>query len=165
MQTKAKPIPDGYHTLTPNLTYRDAPRAIEWIKLVFDAAANVCMPDPQGRIVHAELRIGDSMLMLHEETPEWGQISPQTLNGCSGSTFVYLEDVDATFAKAVAAGAKATCPPGDMFWGDRMAKFIDPFGHSWGIATHTVDLTPEAVAKGAEDFFKQMAAMPKPGNA
>ena len=162
MQTKAKPIPDGYHTLTPNLTYRNAPAAIEWLKQVFGATADVCMPDPQGRLVHAELKIGDSVLMLHEEMPDWGQLSPQALNGCSGSTFVYLEDVDATFAKATAAGAQPTCPPSDMFWGDRMAKFIDPFGQSWGIATHKVDLTPEEIAKGSEEFFQQMAATPKP---
>jgi PhnB protein len=162
MQANAKPIPDGYHSLTPNLTYRNAPAAIEWLKKVFDATAAICMPDPQGRIVHAELRIGNSMLMLHEETPDWGQLSPQALNGSSGSTFVYLEDVDATYAKAIAAGAKSTCPPSDMFWGDRMAKVIDPFGHVWGLATHKVDMTPEQMAKGAEDFFKQMCDAPKP---
>jgi uncharacterized glyoxalase superfamily protein PhnB len=158
MSSKAKPIPDGYHSLTPNLTCQNTPRAIDWLKQVFGAVEIMRMPDPTGRIVHAELRIGDSVLMLHEEMPECGQLSPLALKGNGSSTFVYLEDVDATFAKAIAAGAKASSPPTDMFWGDRMAGFTDPFGHSWGIATHVLDMTPEAMQQGAEKFFKEMAA-------
>ena len=162
MATKSKPIPDGFHTLTPNLTYRNAAAAIDWIKNVFGATENMRMADPQGNIVHAELQIGDSVLMVHEEQPAWGALSPQALNGSSGSTFVYLEEVDALYARAIAAGAQSTSPPSDMFWGDRMAKFIDPHGHVWGIATHLADLTPEEMAKGAEEFFKGLADAPKP---
>lgn len=152
-----KPIPEGYHSLTPYLRVRGAGEAIEFYKRVFGAEEIMRMPGPDGKsIMHAELRIGDCMLMLAEEFPSMGALSPLSLNGTGVAIFLYVEDVDAVFQRAVAAGAKVQMPVADMFWGDRYGKLVDPFGHEWDIATHKEDLTPEEVAKAAQQAFAQM---------
>jgi len=144
MAGAVKPIPDGYHTLTPYLTIRDAGRAIEFYQRAFGAG-------------HAELKIGDSIVMLSEESPEMGCHSPASLQGTTGSLFVYVPDVDAAFARAVKAGAKPVVPVSDMFWGDRHGALVDPFGHRWSLATHKEDLTPEQISQRARAAFAQHA--------
>jgi len=155
MAKAAKPVPEGYHTVSPYLVIRNAAKAIEFYQQAFAAEERFRMPGPDGKIMHAELQIGDSIVMLSDEFPEMGAPSPQTLNGTSVSIFLYVEDVDAVFKKAVDAGAKVLMPVADMFWGDRFGKLTDPFGHQWQIATHTEDLTPEEMGKRAEEFSKQ----------
>ncbi|HYE84824.1 MAG TPA: VOC family protein [Vicinamibacterales bacterium] len=142
-----KAIPDGYYSLTPYLYVRGAAEAIEFYKKAFGATETVRMPGPGGKIMHAEVKIGNSMLMLSDENPERGAISPATLKGSGGSIMLYTDDVDKVFKQAVAAGAKSVMEPVDMFWGDRMGNVIDPFGHSWAIATHKEDVTPEEMGK------------------
>ena len=140
-------IPDGYYSLTPYLVISGAAKAIEFYKKVFGAIETVRMPGPGGRVMHAEVKIGNSMLMLSDENPERGHMSPTTRGGTTSSVMLYTDDVDATFKKAVAAGAKADQPPTDMFWGDRMANITDPYGHQWAIATHKEDVSPEEMEK------------------
>lgn len=155
---KAKPIPEGYTTVTSYLALNDAAQAIDFYKKAFGAQEVYRMPGPGGKIMHAELKIGDSMVMLSDEFPEAEGIgSPKSLGGTTTSLHLYVENADAAFDRAVKAGAKALMPVTDMFWGDRYGKVADPFGHQWGIATHTQDLTPEQVQKNAETFFAQMA--------
>lgn len=142
-----KTTPEGYHSMTPYLTVRGAARAIEFYKRAFGAKERMRMPGAEGKIGHAELQIGDSIIMLSDESPEMGSRSPETLGGSASSIFLYVENVDAIVARAVEAGAKVAMPVQDMFWGDRFGRVTDPFGHGWGIATHTEDLTPEEIAK------------------
>jgi len=142
-----KAIPDGYYSLTPYLVIKGAAEAIEFYKKAFGAVETVRMPGPGGRIMHAEVQIGNSMLMLSDENPERGYLSPATRGGNTSSTMLYTDDVDAVFKKAVAAGARADQPPTDMFWGDRMGNITDPFGHSWAIATHKEDVSPEEMGR------------------
>ena len=143
-------IPDGYYSLTPYLVIKGAGDAIEFYKKVFGASELMRMPGPGGRIMHAELKIGNSVLMLADENPERGFLSPPSRGGATGSVMFYTDDVDQTFQAAVAAGAKGDQPPTDMFWGDRMANLTDPFGHSWAIATHKEDVSPEEMQKRAQ---------------
>lgn len=158
MAKRAKAIPDGYHTVTPYLMVRGADRAIEFYKRAFGAEELMRMSGPDGkRIMHAEIKIGDSRIFLSEEFPEMGCRSPESLGGTASSLHLYVEDVDAAFKRAVAAGAQVKMPVADMFWGDRFGKLIDPFGHEWGMATHTEDLTPEEIRERANVFFAQMA--------
>ena len=138
-----KPIPDGYHSVTPYLIVRGAADAIAFYVKAFGAVEIVRMPGPGGKIMHAELKIGDSFVMLADEAPEFMAVGPQTLNGTSVGLCVYLEDVDAAAAKAVAAGAIVERPVIDQFYGDRSGTFRDPFGHKWTLATHKEDVTPE----------------------
>jgi PhnB protein len=153
-----KPIPPGYHTVTPYLTVKGAAQAIEFYKRAFGAQEVERMPGPDGKsVMHAELKIGDSIVMLSDEFPQMGTRSPQTLGGSSGYLFLYVSDVDAAFKRAVDAGAKATMPPADMFWGDRFAKVSDPFGHEWGMATHKEDLSPEEIRKRGQAEMAKMA--------
>jgi PhnB protein len=147
-----KYIPDGYHTLTPHLAVRDAAKAIDFYVKAFGAEELFRMPGPGGAVIHAEVKIGDSIVMLGEECPEQGASSPQTIGGSPVSLHVYVKDVDAAFARAGQAGCMVTMPPTDMFWGDRYGKVQDPFGHQWSLATHKEDLSPEEMAK-------RMAAM------
>ena len=147
-----KAIPDGYYSLTPYLVCKGAAKAIEFYTRVFGAQEMVRMPGPQGSIAHAEVKIGNSMLMLSDENRERGQLSPESIGGSACSIMFYTEDVDQVFKRAVAAGAKAEMPPADMFWGDRMGNIVDPFGHKWAIATHKEDVSPE-------EMGKRMAAM------
>ncbi len=159
MTTKAKPIPDGFHTITPCLTIRDAARAIEYYKKAFGARELVRMPSPDGkRIMHAELKIGDSLLMICDECPEMGARSPQALGGTPAALHLYVENVDQTFDQAVRAGAEPIMPVMDMFWGDRYGKLRDPFGHEWGLATHQRDLTPDEMKKAAAAAFSKTPA-------
>ncbi len=152
----AKPIPDGYHSLTPYLIIRDCAKAIDFYKQVFGATEVARMPGPGGAIMHAELRIGDSALMLRDENIAWGDFSPQHLNGSPAQVFVYDPAVDAVYARALAAGAKSILEPQDMFWGDRFAKFADPFSHNWAVATHIKDMTPAEIQQASQAFFAQM---------
>lgn len=145
-----KAIPDGYYSLTPYLVIKGAAEAIDFYKNVFGAHEIMRMPGPEGRIMHAEIKIGNSVLMLADENPERGFLSPSSRGGATGSTMFYTEDVDATFKAAVSAGAKGDQPPTDMFWGDRMANITDPFGHNWAIATHKEDLSPEEMQRRAQ---------------
>ena len=139
---QVKPIPDGMHSVTPHLVCAGAADAIEFYKKAFNAVELVRLPGPQGRIMHASLRIGDSAVMLVDEMPEWGALGPKSLKGSPVTIHLYVEDVDAFVKRAVAAGAKITMPLEDMFWGDRYCKLEDPFGHHWSAATHKRDVTP-----------------------
>ena len=154
MATKAtKPIPDGYHTLTPHLTIRDAGAAIEFYKKAFGAEEVFRMPAPDGKLMHAEVRIGDSTLMINDEMPDFGTRGPQTIGGSPVTIHIYVSDVDAFFERATNAGAKVDMPVADMFWGDRYGKLEDPFGHKWSVGTHTEDLTPEEIGERAAKEF------------
>lgn len=144
-----KTIPDGYHTLTPYLTIRDAARAIDFYKRAFGAEEHFRMPSPKGLIMHAEIQIGDSIVMISDEVPEMGNKSPQTLGGVPIQLFFYVDDVDRAFQRAVDAGAQVKMPVADMFWGDRYGSLVDPFGHQWALATHKEDLTPEEIGRRA----------------
>ena len=155
----AKAIPNGYRSLTPSLTFKDSGKAIDFYKRAFGAKVLDFLPNPSGQgVMHATLQIGDSIVMLGDEMPNCK--SAETLGGCPMSLYLYVEDADAAFKQAVAAGASAVMPVTDMFWGDRAGNIKDPFGYAWMIATHQQDLTPEEIKKGAQDFCTQMA---KPG--
>ncbi|MEP6874038.1 MAG: VOC family protein [Burkholderiales bacterium] len=143
-----RPIPDGMHSLTPHLICAGAAAAIEFYKAAFGAVEVVRMPGPDGRLMHASVRIGDSALMLVDEMPEYGALGPRSLKGSPVTIHLYVTDVDAAVAQAVAAGAKVTMPVADMFWGDRYGQLEDPFGHRWSVATHTRDLTPAQIQEG-----------------
>jgi uncharacterized glyoxalase superfamily protein PhnB len=152
-----KPIPEGYHSVTPMFMFKDARKAIDFYKRAFGAQENYVMPGPDGKgVMHAEMRIGNSIIMLGEEHPQEPCQSAETLGGSPVSFYLYLEDVDAAFKVAVAAGAEARLPVQEMFWGDRMGSVQDPFGYSWSLATHSRDLTPEEVRQGAQAFFARM---------
>ena len=155
----AKPIPDGYHSVTPYLFVKGASAAIEFYTKAFGAQELVRLPYPDGEtLMHAEIKVGDSIVMLADENQPMGVSSPQSLGGSTGSIMLYVEDVDASFAKAVEAGAQVKFPVSDMFWGDRFGQVTDPFGHVWGMATHKEDLTAEETGRRAKEFFAQMAA-------
>ena len=157
MAGRVKAIPEGYHTVTPYLAIRNAAQAIEFYKQAFNARETFRMAGPDGKIGHAELRIGDSIIMLSEENPQGGCVSPAALNGTTVGLFLYVEDVDAAFNQAVKAGATVVMPVAEMFWGDRAGSLKDPFGYAWMVATHTRDLTKDEIKKGADAFFAQMA--------
>jgi PhnB protein len=143
-----KPIPDGMHSLTPHLICAGAADAIDFYKKAFNAIEQSRLPGPDGKMMHASVKIGDSVLMLTDEFPEWGSFGPKALKGSPVTIHLYVEDVDAAVAQAVTAGAKVTTPVDDMFWGDRYGKLEDPFGHQWSVGTHTRDLTPEQIQEG-----------------
>ena len=149
MTSRPKPIPEGYHTATPYLIVNDAALAIEFYKEAFGATELLRMAKPDGKIGHAEIRIGDSTIMLADEFPEMGARSPQSFGGSPVSIFLYVENVDAVFAQTVAAGAVVQRPVADQFYGDRMGGVKDPFGHAWYIATHVEDVSPEEMRKRA----------------
>ncbi len=149
MAGKVKPIPEGYHTATPYLIVKGAARAIEFYKKAFGATELMRMADPKGRIGHAEIKIGNSPIMLADEVPEMGFRSPEALGGSPVSILLYVEDVDALFSQAVAAGAKVQRAVQDQFYGDRTGGVTDPFGHIWYIATHKEDVSPEEMRKRA----------------
>jgi len=142
-----KAIPDGYYSLTPYLVIKGASDAIEFYKKAFGAVETMRMPGPGGKIMHAEVKIGNSMLMLADENPERGNLSPQSIGGTATSIMFYCDDVDAVFSRAVSLGAKSEMAPADQFWGDRMGNLVDPFGHKWAIATHKEDVSPEEMKK------------------
>ncbi len=149
-----KPIPDGYHSVTPYLIVKGAASAIDFYKKAWGATEQMRMVGPDGRVGHAELRIGDSVIMLADEHPEMGARGPQTIGGSPVSILLYVEDVDARASQAVAAGAKILRPVQDQFYGDRSGTFEDPFGHLWHVATHKEDLSPEEMRKRAQAAFQ-----------
>jgi len=154
MTTQAKPIPTGFHTVTPNLVVRDADKAIDFYKRALGAEERNRFLGPDGKsIMHAEIKIGDSIVMLSEEHPAKGCRGPQTVGSTTVDLYLYLEDVDKTFNRAVSAGAKVLMPVADMFWGDRHGSLKDPFGHSWGIATRKRNLSMKEMTKAAQEFF------------
>ena len=154
----ATPVPEGYHAVTPSFTLKDSQKAIEFYKRAFSAKVLDVFPNLSGTgIMHATIQIGDSIMMMGDETPGQNCKSAETLGSSPISLYVYVSDADAVFKQAVAAGGTVVMPVADMFWGDRAGQLKDPFGHSWMIATHTRDLTNEQIRKGAEAFFSQMA--------
>lgn len=155
--SNVKPVPEGYRSVTPYLFIRDAASAISYYKLVFGATEIMRMPSPDGKVMHAELKFGDSVVMLGEENPKVGALSPQSIGGSAGCLNLYLGDVDAVVQKAVDAGAKVVRPVKDQFYGDRSGSVIDPFGHIWSVATHIEDVTPEEMRKRAAAAMSQAA--------
>jgi len=153
-----KPIPEGYHTLTPYLAVDDAAQAIEYYKKAFGAKERMRMDAPEGKIGHAELEIGDSVVMLSDPFPQASTRPPKELGGTSASVFMYVEDVDAVVKQAVDAGATVTMEVADQFWGDRFGTVADPFGHLWSIATHVEDVPPEQMAERAKEAMAAMSS-------
>lgn len=149
-----KPIPDGMHTLTPHLVCAGAADAIRFYEKAFDAIEEARLPGPGGKLMHATVRIGDSVLMLVDENPEWGVLGPKALKGSPVTIHLYVENADATVARAVAAGAKITMPLADMFWGDRYGVLEDPFGHHWSVATHLRDVSPQEMQEAMEKMAR-----------
>lgn len=154
----AKAIPDGYHTATPYLIVKGAAQAIDFYKRAFDATELFRMDGPEGRVGHAEIKIGDSVIMLADEAPDMGYRSPRSLGGAAVSTMLYVENVDDRFNRAVAAGAKVQRPLADQFYGDRSGTIEDPFGHVWTIATHVEDVAPAEMKRRMDSFRKQQQA-------
>ncbi len=150
-----KPIPDGYHTVTPYLSIKGAAKAIDFYKRAFNASELFRLVAPSGEIGHAEIKIGNSPIMLADPCEEGTFRNPQSLGGSSVGLHVYVDDVDALFAQAVDAGAKTVRPVQDQFYGDRTGTLEDPFGHVWFLATHKEELTPEEITKRAEALYKQ----------
>jgi PhnB protein len=142
-----KAIPEGYRSITPYLVCKGAAKAIEFYTKAFGASEFVRMPGPGGSVMHAEVKIGDSMVMLADENKDRGALSPDTIGGTATSIMFYTDDVDAVFNRALSLGAKSEMPPADMFWGDRMGNLVDPFGHKWAIATHKEDVSPDEMQK------------------
>jgi PhnB protein len=153
-----KPIPEGYHTVTPYLAVDDAAEAIEYYKKAFGAKERGRMEAPGGKIGHAELEIGDSLVMLSDPFPQATTRTPKELGGTTTSVFMYVEDVDAVVKQAVDAGATVTMEVADQFWGDRFGSVQDPFGHLWSIATHVEDVPPEEMAERAKAAMAAMAS-------
>ena len=145
-----KPIPDGYHTVTPYLAVEDAAAAIDYYKKVFGAKERVRMDAPDGKIGHAELEIGDSLVMLADAVPQFSTRAPTEVGATTASIFLYVEDVDAVVKGAVDAGATVLMEVADQFWGDRFGTVQDPFGHQWSVATHVEDVPPEEIEERAK---------------
>jgi PhnB protein len=150
-----KPIPQGYTTVTPAIAVKDAPKAIEFYKKALGATERNRFEGPDKKIMHAEVQIGTSIVMLSDEV--MGLRSAQSYGGSPASFYLYVEDCDGAFKKAISAGGKQVAPVTDMFWGDRTGQFEDPFGYRWTLATHTKDMTPEEMKKAGQDWMKQMA--------
>src|SRR5881396_3744079 len=153
-----QPIPEGYNTVSPYLAVDDAAKAIEYYKKAFGAEETVRMNGPDGRIGHAELKIGDSHLMLSDPFPQASTTPPKELGGTSASVFMYVEDVDAVVQQAVDAGATVTMEVADQFWGDRFGTVTDPFGHVWSVATHIEDVPDEEMAERAKEAMAGMGS-------
>jgi uncharacterized glyoxalase superfamily protein PhnB len=153
---QAKPVPDGFRTVTPHMIIRNASTAIEFYKKAFNAEEVMRLPGPDGTsVMHAEIRVGNSIIMIVDELKEWGLQGPETLGDTPVSIHLYVDDADAWFERATKAGAEAIMPVQDTFWGDRYGKVKDPFGHQWSIATHVEDLAPEQInERMAEQFAK-----------
>jgi PhnB protein len=154
---KVSPIPKGYHTVTPGLGVRNADQAIEFYKKAFGAKEKSRMPGPDGKLMHAELQIGDSYITLGEENPQMNNPSPQSLNGSPVGLYVYVRDADKVFNQAVKTGATVAMPVMDMFWGDRAGMITDPFGHKWWLATRKRNLSGKEMKKAADEWFAQQA--------
>ena len=158
MSDAVKPKPDGYHSVTPYLVISGAAEAIGFYAKALGAVERFRMPGPDGKIMHAEIQIGDSVVMLGDENIEMGASSPATLGGTPVGQLIYVEDVDAAFRQALSAGATELLPPTDMFWGDRYCKLQDPFGHQWSIATHIEDVSAEEMNERAAAAFAEQPA-------
>ena len=157
---KVQPVPAGYHTVTAYLTVNDGARALEFYTKAFGARETDRMPGPGGKIMHAEFRIGDSVIMLSDEFPGMSSCkAPTSLGGTTGSLFLYVPDVDAAFRRAVEAGCKVIAPLTDMFWGDRFGKLEDPFGNQWSMATHKEDVSPAEMSNRARDAMAKMGGV------
>lgn len=156
MAGKVKPIPEGYRTVTPYIVVNDAKAAIDFYSRAFGAKEIMKMEGPGGKIAHAEMKIGDSMIMLADEMGGSSNRSPRSLGGTTGGIFLYVEDVDSVFKQATAAGAQVDTPLADMFWGDRYGRLTDPFGHSWSLATHKEDVAPQEMARRTKEAMAQM---------
>ena len=150
-------VPEGYHTVTPALTVKHGAEAIEFYKRAFGAQEVMRMNNPDGKIMHAEIKVGDSRIMLNDEMPDMGCLSPASVGGPTGSLYLYVPDVDAAFQRAVTAGAKVLMPVTDMFWGDRFGQVEDSSGHRWSLATHVEDLAPEEIAQRHREFLASVA--------
>ena len=153
----AKPIPEGYHTLTPYLIVNGGADALDFYARAFGAVELYRLQDPSGKVGHAEMRIGDSQFMLADECPEMGAVSPRSPNGQAFSLLLYVPDVDDAFRRAIAAGATDVYPVKDQFYGDRSGALLDPFGHKWSLATHVADVPPEEIGRRYEEMIKQGA--------
>ena len=154
----AKPIPDGFHAVTPTLTLDDAAQALDFYKRALGAQELMRMPGPGGRIMHAMIKLGDSIVMMGDESPGMPECrSPKSAGARTAGLYVYVPDADAAFKRAADAGAKVVQPPADMFWGDRAATIEDPSGHQWTLATHREDLTPEEIGRRQKEFFASMS--------
>ena len=149
-----KPVPEGYHTLTPYLVMKNAARAIEFYKKAFGASEVLRIPAPDGGVAHAEVKIGDSILMLADEHPDMGFVGPETLGGSAVSLMIYLEGVDDVFKRAIESGARELRPVQDQFYGDRSGTLTDPFGHVWTIATHVEDVSEEELQRRMQEMEK-----------
>lgn len=153
-----KPIPEGFQSVTPMFVFKDARKAIEFYKRAFGAQELYVMPGPDGKgVMHAEVRIGNSIIMMGEEHPQEPCKSAETIGGSPVSFYIYLENVDEAFRTALSAGAETRVPLQDMFWGDRAGTVQDPFGYNWTLATHIKDLTPQEIQEGAQAFLARMA--------
>jgi PhnB protein len=153
-----KPVPEGYRTVTPYLTLDDAAAAIEYYKKAFNAKEKVRMDAPDGKIGHAEIEIGDSLVMLADAFPQSSSRPPRELGGTTAGVFLYVDDVDAVVKQAVDAGATVTMEVADQFWGDRFGSITDPFGHSWAVSTHVEDVPPEEMAERAKAAMAAMSS-------
>jgi len=157
MAVSAKPIPEGFHSVTPAIVVKDAAKAIDFYKKALGAQELVRMPSPDGKIMHAELKIGNSIIFLSDEMQMPGSPkSPLTLGGSTCTLNVYVPNVDEQFKQAISAGAKESMPVADQFWGDRYGSLTDPFGYTWGIGTHKEDLSPAEMGERAQQFFASM---------
>jgi len=148
-------IPPGYHSVTPSLIVRRASEAIEFYKRAFGAEELGRFEGPGGSVMHAEIKIGDSIIMIGEENEQWGTKSPLSTNGLPVSLHIYVEDADAAFARAIEEGATVKYPLENAFWGDRYGKVADPFGHEWGIGTHIKDLSPQEMKQAADEWMSK----------
>ena len=157
MSNKVSPVPPGYHTITPHIFVSDAKKAAEFYQKAFGAEVRGMAEAPDGKVIHAEVKIGDSILMFNDEVPQMGVLSPTSTKASTCVTLhIYVPDADKVFASAVAAGAKVTMPLADQFWGDRYGTVQDPFGHSWSIATHIKDQTPEEMKVAMDEAMSKM---------
>jgi len=150
-----KPIPDGYHSVTPYLVVKGAAKALDYYQKAFGAAVLMRLDGPDGKVGHAEFKIGDSIIMIGDEVPQMGIVGPTNPGRCGVGLMIYVEDVDKVFQRAVAAGGTIQRPLADQFYGDRNGTIVDPFGHSWTVSTHKEDVSPEEIER-------RIAAMPKP---
>ena len=161
MAGKVKAVPEGMHTITAHLAVREASKAIEFYQKAFGADVQDVHKSPDGKVMHASLKIGDSTFMLADENPGMGCPSPQSLGGSPVILHIYVEDVDALFSRAVAVGAKVTTPLANQFWGDRYGQIADPFGFLWALGAHIEDVSPEEMDRRAKAFFAETAQKPE----
>jgi PhnB protein len=160
MSSAVRAVPVGFHTITPSIVCKDAARALQFYKAAFGAVEQVCMTSPDGKVSHAELHIGDSVIFVGDEFPDM-TAAPAQDSLPSASLYLYVEDADSLFNQAVSAGCQPTMPVSTMFWGDRYGKVVDPFGHHWGIATHVEDVSEEEMERRAAEWMAQMSAKTK----